>query len=562
MVRKKSSGKTNNSSSSNSNSNSNFKTVDETEKSVKSSDDKQEDKQSNVLDFHFKISKKMLVGFIIALIIIIGIFFAAANINSSTKTGVDDEGYFKGAKDARLTIIEWSDFECPFCGKFYAETLSQIEEEYINTGKVKLVFKHFPLEFHANAQKAAEAAECAGEQGKFWEMHDMMFENQNAIAASNLKSYAKDLGLNTAKFDECLDSGKYAEKIKKDMNEGSAVGISGTPGFQIKSNTVKELTPIIISGAQPFANFKQVIDQMLEGKQPSGDAPEQETNLQDSSNDPEVEMIVVTDKTCSACNIEPITAINEQGFKTVKEKVVDVSSDEGKKLVKEYEINVVPFFIYNEKITKTVNFKELEPGLVEKNNKYYIDPVHYTDPRIGVGVKVISLPDTSKDHATGSDDASVTIIEFSDFECPFCGKFYTETLPELKKQYIETGKVKLVFKHLPLSFHANAQKAAEAAECAGEQGKFWEMHDMIFENQNAIAVSDLKSYANNLDLETDNFDSCVDSGKFAEKINRDKEIAESVGIGGTPGFLINGIQLSGAQPFANFDAIIKAELKE
>src|SRR3989338_7877594 len=159
MVRKKSSGKTNNSSSSNSNSNSNFKTVDETEKSVKSSDDKQEDKQSNVLDFHFKISKKMLVGFIIALIIIIGIFFAAANINSSTKTGVDDEGYFKGAKDARLTIIEWSDFECPFCGKFYAETLSQIEEEYINTGKVKLVFKHFPLEFHANAQKAAEAAE-------------------------------------------------------------------------------------------------------------------------------------------------------------------------------------------------------------------------------------------------------------------------------------------------------------------------------------------------------------------------------------------------------------------
>ena len=162
----------------------------------------------------------------------------------------------KGDKDAPVTIIEWSDFECPFCARFYRDTLPLIEEEYIKTGKVKLVFRDFPLSFHQNAQKAAEAAECAGEQGKFWEMHDLLFEQGVEGGTAGCKQYEKQLGLNTAKFNECLDSGAMASEVRKDTADGAAAGIQGTPGFLINGK--------LVSGAQPFSSFKQVIDAELE----------------------------------------------------------------------------------------------------------------------------------------------------------------------------------------------------------------------------------------------------------------------------------------------------------
>ena len=167
-----------------------------------------------------------------------------------------DDDDVKGDKDAPVTIIEWSDFECPFCGRFYRDTLPLIEEEYIKTGKVKLVFRDFPLSFHQNAQKAAEAAECAGEQGKFWEMHDLLFEGGVQDGTAGFKQYAKQLGLNTAKFNECLDSGAMASEVRKDTADGAAAGIQGTPGFLINGK--------LISGAMPFSNFKQIIDDELE----------------------------------------------------------------------------------------------------------------------------------------------------------------------------------------------------------------------------------------------------------------------------------------------------------
>ena len=166
-----------------------------------------------------------------------------------------DDDPFIGNKDAPVTIVEWSDFECPFCSRFYSQTLGLIEENYINTGKVKLVFRDFPLSFHQSAQKAAEASECSDEQGKFWEMHDMIFENQQILSVENLKKWASDLGLDTKKFNECLDSGKYASEVQKDMADGSAAGIRGTPGFIINGQ--------LISGAQPYANFESAIELAL-----------------------------------------------------------------------------------------------------------------------------------------------------------------------------------------------------------------------------------------------------------------------------------------------------------
>ncbi len=161
----------------------------------------------------------------------------------------------KGDADAPVTIVEWSDFECPFCTRFYEQTLGQIQEQYIDTGKVKFVYRDFPLGFHANAQKSAEAAECAGEQGKFWEMHDKLFEDGVSGGVSSFKQFASDLGLDTTEFNDCLDSGKMASEVAKDMQDGQAAGISGTPGFIINGQ--------LVSGAQPFSAFQQVIEAEL-----------------------------------------------------------------------------------------------------------------------------------------------------------------------------------------------------------------------------------------------------------------------------------------------------------
>lgn len=166
-----------------------------------------------------------------------------------------DDDTVRGSKDAPVTIIEFSDFECPFCTRFYEQTLPLIEENYIKTGKVKFIYRDFPLSFHKNAQKAAEAAECADEQGKFWEMHDKIFENQNALDVTSLKQYAKDLGLDTTKFDSCLDSGKYADEVQRDFTDGQSYGVSGTPTFFING--------IEVVGAQPYNTFEQIIEQEL-----------------------------------------------------------------------------------------------------------------------------------------------------------------------------------------------------------------------------------------------------------------------------------------------------------
>jgi protein-disulfide isomerase len=167
---------------------------------------------------------------------------------------IDDDAV-KGDSNAPVTIIEWSDFECPFCVRFYDQTLGLIETEYIETGKVKFVYRDFPLNFHANAQKSAEAAECAGEQGKYYEMHDKLFEDGVSGGVSSFKQYASDIGLDTNEFNECLDSGAMENEVKKDMADGISVGIKGTPGFIINGQ--------LVSGAQPFENFKQIIDAEL-----------------------------------------------------------------------------------------------------------------------------------------------------------------------------------------------------------------------------------------------------------------------------------------------------------
>lgn len=157
-----------------------------------------------------------------------------------------------GPKNAPITIIEFTDYECPFCSRV-RPTITQVMDKY--KGKVQYVLRDYPLPFHGNSKKAHEAAHCAGDQKKYWEMNKLLFQNQKALSIGDLKKYAKDINLNTGKFDKCLDSGKYTKKVDENQAYGSKVGVNGTPAFFIDG--------IALSGAQPLNAFTEIIDAEL-----------------------------------------------------------------------------------------------------------------------------------------------------------------------------------------------------------------------------------------------------------------------------------------------------------
>ena len=186
--------------------------------------------------------------------------------NMPLKISIDNDPII-GNPNAPITIIEFSDFQCPFCARFHVETLPSIMNEYINDGQVKLVFRDFPIQsIHSNALAASVASECANEQGKFKEMHDILFENQKEWNNQNTDNaintfiqYASDMGLEE-EFNSCLKNAKYVEEIQKDLDDGRTYGITGTPGFFIGND---QIGFIELKGAQPFENFKKVIDSQL-----------------------------------------------------------------------------------------------------------------------------------------------------------------------------------------------------------------------------------------------------------------------------------------------------------
>lgn len=171
------------------------------------------------------------------------------------RVDVKAEGPSKGSPDAPVTIVEFSDYECSYCAGAEA-TVKRILEAY--PGKVRLVYRDLPLSIHPNAPKAAEAAHCAGEQQRYWDMHDVLFANQQALKVDDLKAHARKLGLDAAKFDACLDSGRMAGKVDADRKAGEALGLNGTPTFFVDGR------PYV--GGRPFETFQEVIDHTLANK--------------------------------------------------------------------------------------------------------------------------------------------------------------------------------------------------------------------------------------------------------------------------------------------------------
>jgi len=356
------------------------------------------------------------------------------------RTEVASEGFpAKGPRRAPVTIVEFSDFQCPYCAQLLG-TLGQVLEAYGD--RVRLVYRQFPIpSLHPDAEKAAEASLCANEQGMFWEMHDAMFADQTALGTPGLKETARRIGLNEGDFDECLDSGAFAEAVATDVAAGQGVGVTGTPAMLINGR--------FLSGLQTLDAVAEVIDDELRR---------------------------------AGASVERVA------FEPTR---IDVDAD--------------------------------------------------------------GYP------AKGPTDAPVTIVEFSDFQCPFCSRL----LPSLRQVVEEYGnQVRVVFRQFPLSsLHPDAQKAAEASLCANEQGMFWEMHDAMFENQQALGVEQLKATARSLGVDGTDFDSCLDSGRFAAEVAADLQAGRAIGVNGTPALFINGRFLSGAKPFEDIAELVDDELR-
>ncbi len=198
----------------------------------------------------------------------------------TVQISIDDDPYLGDKKKAKLAIVEFSDYECPFCQRHYNDTHKELVKNYVDTGKAILVFRDFPLSFHEpRASQEALAAQCVFDLGgneKYFQYHDLIFENSASNGegfSSNdteqikkMEEYAKKVGVDTKKWRECYDSNKFGEEIKKDLADGSAAGVTGTPGFIIgkldKDGNVTGGT--LLAGAYPFADFKTILDKLLE----------------------------------------------------------------------------------------------------------------------------------------------------------------------------------------------------------------------------------------------------------------------------------------------------------
>ncbi len=371
----------------------------------------------------------------------------------------------KGAKEPLVTIVEFSEFQCPFCSRVLPTT-SKILETY---GKdVQIIFRHNPLPFHKDAPYASKAAMAAGNQGKFWEMHDVLFANNKKLKPENVEGYAKDLKLDMAKFKADIESPAFAEQIKRDQKVASQFGARGTPNFFINGRN--------LVGAQPFDSFKTVIEEEL----------------------------------------KKAKALMAKGTK--RGDVYAKLTEKG--------------------ATKAV----AKAGKAPEDDK-----------------KVYDVAVNAADHFKGRKNAPITMVVFSEFQCPFC-KRIKPAFDKIEEAYGD--KVKVVFKHNPLSFHKDAPLASEAALAAGAQGKFWPMHDILFANQRNLKREDLEKYAQEIGLNVGKFKSDLDSGKFKAQIKADQDEARKHGARGTPTSFINGRKVRGAQPFERFKTVIDEELKK
>jgi protein-disulfide isomerase len=190
-----------------------------------------------------------------------------APTSDKVKMSVAPGWYSLGRDDAPVTVVEFADYQCPFCRKFHSDTFAEIKKNYIDTGKVRYVSRDLPLDFHPNAPGAAVAARCAGEQHKFWEMRDMMVVNAADLTTPSLIKYGQQINLDMTAFGLCLNDKKYTAAIQKDVADANTMGISGTPSFVVGKTAKDEINGVRIVGAVPYSVFDTAIKNQLTATQ-------------------------------------------------------------------------------------------------------------------------------------------------------------------------------------------------------------------------------------------------------------------------------------------------------
>ncbi len=391
---------------------------------------------------------------------------------------VTDQQPSKGPDDALVTIVEFSEFQCPFCARVLPTT-QRILDEY--EGKVRIVWRNNPLPMHPNAVPAAQVAMEAFRQGgdaKFWQIHDLLFANQRQLTREKLEELAQQVGLDMAGVRRALDTNAHQQLVQADQQLAQQIGAGGTPNFFING---RQLT-----GAQPFEAFKSVIDQEIARAEQ-----------------------LVRDGTAKS---QVYAALTRNG-RTSPAPAAGAQPDGDQPARQQPDPNAV--------------YKvELQGEMPQR----------------------------------GPNDALVTIVEFSDFECPFCGRV-EPTINQIVERY--GNDVRVVWMNNPLPFHRNAGPAAQAALEAFDQGgnaKFWAMHAKLFEHQRELTRENLESYAQEIGLNMAQFRAALDGNEHQAKIEQQQQLARGLGASGTPSFFINGRNLRGAQPLERFTAVIDEEL--
>ena len=394
------------------------------------------------------------------------------------------------ADKTKVLIIEVSDFQCGYCKKAVG-LMEELKAAYPDS--LTITYMHNALAMHKDARGAAIASLAAQKQGKFWEMHDKMFDNMRALKKDNLEAYAKEIGLDVEQFKKDYADPAVAKFVDTNQAISVAVGARGTPGFFVNGKAIK--------GFRPAPEFKKLIDE----------------------------------------EIAAADAAGKMGTNWIIERT---------------KVN-------NAKLHGFV-FEGKAPPAVPAAKPRAPRPPDKTVYKVSV--------DKKKDAIKGNVDAPVTLAVFSEFQCPFCSRI-KPTFAKVEETYGD--KVRIVFKHSPLPFHKEAMGASVAALCAKEQGKFWEMHDKLFENMRALQVDKLYGYATALGLNDGKFKKCLDgnhkvdadgkatwAGKHVDQIQGDLDLAAKVMARGTPNTFVNGRKLTGAKPFEEFKTVIDEELKK
>jgi protein-disulfide isomerase len=367
-----------------------------------------------------------------------------------------------GPDDALVTIIEFADFECPYCRKVQP-TLDAIVQRY--GSNVRVVFRQMPLPMHKNAEQAALASLAAHRQGKFWEMHALLFAAAEAKTLGNYDDLAKQLGLDVEKFRRDMADSALADMIDDDEKVAKQFGSGGTPAFFINGR--------FLSGAQSQSSFEALIDEELAA--------------------------AAAFKKSQKVSGSKLYATMSRSWKTKVE----------------------------------------QPPIAEHKREK---------------ISVTGLPVTGQ-----TKKPAITIVGCLDFDCPYCSRG-TATIQQLLTTKPYSSKTAYHFAHFPLPMHKDAEGAHRAAIAAGEQGKFWEMHDLLFADKSRRGASEYEAMAQQLGLDLDKFRADSNSATTTSKLADDKELCTKLGVTGTPTYFINGRRTRGALPIDMFTEVLDEEL--